>query len=79
MPERTRSPHASAVALGSPGLLFVITTVDDDGHPSHLARGMLSGAACGLLLLLGGLAVALAMDVFLPLTLLVLAAISLCF
>ena len=90
--ERTRSPHAYAVALGAPGLIFVRTTVDEgglvptssagstcSGHPSHLAIGMLSGAVCGLVLLLGCLAEALAMDVFLPLTLLVLVAISLCF
>ena len=33
-------------------------------HPGCLAPGMLSGTACGLLLLHGGLAVALAMDIF---------------
>ena len=46
------------------------------GHPDHLTLGMLSGADCGLLLLVGGLAVALAMDVFLSSTLLVLVATS---
>ena len=40
------------------------------GHPGHLALGMLRGAACGLLLLIGGLTVALAIAIFLPLTLL---------
>ena len=49
------------------------------GHPGHQTLGMLSGADCGLLLLVSGLVVALAMDVFLLFTLLVLVATSLCF
>ena len=91
-PERTSSRHGSVVASGGPGLLFVVTTVEGGGlvptssirctcrgHPGHLALSMLNGAACGLLLILGGLAVALDTDVFLPLTLLVLVATSLRF
>ena len=87
--ECTRSRHASVIASGEPGSVFVVTTAADGGlvptssisgtcrgHPGHLAIGMLRGAACTLLLLVGGLAVALAIDVFLTLTLL---AIPLCF
>ena len=44
------------------------------GHPNCLAPGMLIGTVCGLLLLCGGLAVALVVDAFSRLTLLALRA-----
>ena len=46
------------------------------GHPGGLAPGMPSGTACELLLLLGGLAVVLAICAFPRLTLLALGAVS---
>ena len=77
--------HVSVIASGASDSVFVVTTTADGGlvstssicgtcrgHPGHLALGMFGGAAYILLLLLGRLAVALAVDVFLPLTLLAL-------
>ena len=90
--ECARSWHASVIALGAPDSVLVVTTAANGGlvpacsingtyraHPGNLARGMLSGAACSLLLLLGRLAVALTIDVILSLTLPTLVAIPFCF
>ena len=78
------------IASGAEGLVFATiaaeipyiptctTSERRSGHLGRLALGMLSGVARGLLLLLGGLAVPLAMDVFLTLTVLILGTISIC-